>query len=226
IKVTVLQNKNWKTSLLLDKPTLFRGNYYEYNDEDKTTFPAGREYRWIDLRSLRLMSDRMQRMDNKGDTTTVIVKPDPSRASQRYIYYADLNGSYTIESLENINPFWQADYAYVHFSFFPPDNRPFEGKDVYLTGEITNYGEDNSGKMSFNQERGAYEKTLLLKQGFYNYIYTTIPANGSGYPDLSETEGNYWSTENTYIVLVYFRPFGARYDSVIGYTQVSSLFQK
>jgi hypothetical protein len=143
-----------------------------------------------------------------------------------YVYYKDLNGSFTIESLENINPFWQADYAYVHFTYFSPGNRALEGKDVFITGEMTNYGRDTSAKMIFNAERGAYEKTLFLKQGYYNYIYTTQPINGKGYPDFTETEGNYTNTENTYTILVYFRPFGARYDSVIGFTVISSLFQR
>jgi hypothetical protein len=226
IKVTVLQNNNWNTSLFLDRPTIFRGNYYEYSDDEKTSMPAGREFRWVDLRSLRLMSDRMLRMDNRGDTTKVFMKPDPPRVGMPYVYYKDLNGSYTIESIDNVNPFWQADYAYVHFTYFPPGNRAFEGKDVFIMGEMTNYGSDTSAKMVFNAERGAYEKTLFLKQGYYNYLYTTQPINGKGYPDFTETEGNYTNTENTYTILVYFRPFGARYDSVIGFAMVSSLFQK
>jgi hypothetical protein len=226
IKVAVLQNNNWNTSLFLDQPTIYRGNYYEYGDDEKTSMPAGREFRWVDLRSSRLISDRMLRMDNKGDTTFVFMKPDPPRAGMPYVYYKDLNGSFTIESIENINPFWQADYAYVHFTYFPPGNRALEGKDVIIMGEMTNYGSDTSAKMVFNAERGAYEKTLFLKQGYYNYIYTTQPINGKGYPDFTETEGNYTNTENTYTILVYFRPFGARYDSVVGYTIISSLFQR
>ena len=188
--------------------------------------PAGKEFRWIDLRSLRLMSDRMQEIDNKKDTTHVYVKPDPLRNQQVYVYYRDLNGSYTIETMESINPFWQGDYAWVHFSYFPPANRALEGSDIYLFGEFTNYGSDTSGKMSFNRERGAYEKTLFLKQGFYNYTYATQPVGKIGFPDFSWAEGNYYATENSYTVLVYYRPFGARSDEVIGYAQVNSVFQR
>jgi hypothetical protein len=45
-------------------------------------------------------------------------------------------------------------------------------------------------------------------------------------PSLENTEGNYWGTENSYMVLVYFRPFGARADELIGYTLVNSAFQR
>jgi len=227
LKVVALQNNNWRTALFLDKPTIYRGNYYEYSDEAYTAMPAGKEWRWIDLRSYRLLSDRMQRMDTKGDVTNVFVKPDATRTSQVYIYYRDFNGSYTIETLESINPFWQADYANVHFSFFPANNKAYEGSDVYLFGELTNYASDTSGRMIFNEERGAYEKTLFLKQGYYNYLYVTLPKNGApAYPDFSTTEGNYWATENAYTVLVYYRPFGARADELIGYTSLNSVFQK
>lgn len=226
IKVVVLQNNNWHTALSMDRPTLYRGNYYEYTDESLTSFPALKEFRWIDLRSFRLKSDRVQRIEGRGNTTDIYIKPETQRSSQAYVYYRDLNGSYTIEALENINPFWQGDFATVHFSYFPPNNRAIEGQDVYLFGELTNYGMDTSGKMSFNAEKGAYEKTLLLKQGYYNYLYATLPINKKGYPDFSVTEGNYWGTENSYTVLVYYRPFGARADELIGYSSLSSIFQR
>jgi hypothetical protein len=226
IKVVVLQNTNWQTSIYMDRPTIYRGNYYEYSDEAITALPAGKEFRWIDLRSLRLKSDRMQDIDNHGDTTVVYVKPDANRSSSTYIYYRDLNGAYTIEAMESINPFWQGDYAQVHFSYFPPGNRPIPGNDLYLFGEFTNYAADTTGKMAFNPDRGAYEKTLLLKQGYYNYAYVTLPPDGRGYPDFSVAEGNYYGTENSYTVLVYYRGFGSRADEVIGYAQLNSVFQR
>lgn len=227
LKVVVLQNNNWSTSLFIDRPTIYRGNYYEYNDEAITSLPAAKEWRWIDLRSFRLLSDRMQHLDAKSDTSQVVIKPDATRNGQAYVYYRDLNGSYTVETLENVNPFWQGDYGFVNFTYFPPGNRAFEGRDVYIFGELTNFGSDTSAKMIFNSERGAYEKTLFLKQGFYNYLYATLPVNNTRtLPDFSSTEGDYWGTENTYIVLVYYRPFGARADELIGITSLSSVFQR
>ncbi len=225
LKVVILQNNNWETALFIDRPTIFRGNYFEYNDEGLTAMPAGREFRWIDLRSLRLISDRMQHLDTRSDTVQVQVKPDPPRNSQAYIYYRDLNGSYTVENMENQNPFWQSDYALTHFSYFPPGNQPMEGSDVYIFGEFTNWASDTTSKMQFNNERGAYEKTMLLKQGYYNYAYVTKPVNGRGGIDFSQTEGDFWITENSYTVLVYMRPFGSRADELIGMTTTNTVFQ-
>ncbi len=226
LKVMILQNNNWQTAIALDRPTIYRGNYYEYSDESITAMPAGKEWRWIDLRSYRLKSDRMDDINTRGDTTEVYVKKEGSRNGQIYVYYRDVNGRFVIETLENINPFWQGEYGSVHFTYQPPGNRAFEGTDVYIFGELTNFAEDASGKMEFNQEKGVYEKTLFLKQGFYNYNYITQPKDKKGYPDFSVTEGNYWGTENTYTVLVYYRPFGARADELIGYAAANSAFSR
>jgi hypothetical protein len=225
IKVVVLQNQNWQTSLFMDRPTIFRGNYLEYSDESITGMVGLKEFRWLDLRSLRLLSDRMLRLDNKSDSVHVFVKPESTRTGQSYVYFRDLNGGFTIETYESINPFWQGDYAYTHFKYFPPNNRPYAGRDLYIFGEITNYGTDTSGLMHFNEETGAYEKTLLLKQGYYNYLYGLKP-RGNGPLDFQETEGNFWATENNYTVLVYYRPFGARADECIGYVTLNSVFQR
>lgn len=224
IKLVVLQNYSWQNAARVDKPTIFRGNYFEYND-DATTFQAGREWRWIDLRSLRLMSDRMARMTDSARQVHVYVKPDAERRSQVYIYYRDLNGLYTIENTDGNNPYWQSDYAWTHFTFVPPNNQAYPGKDIYLYGDLTNYKPDEKSKMTFNADKGVYEKAMFLKQGYYNYSYVTqdYRADPNNRFSFSSTEGNFNATENTYMVLVYYRPFGARADELIGYAQVNSL---
>ena len=82
--------------------------------------------------------------------------------------------------------------------------------------------------MDFNEAKGVYEKVLYLKQGYYNYSYVTLPdKKQTGTATLLEnTEGNYWGTENSYMILVYFRPFGARADELVGFTRVNSAFQR
>lgn len=227
VKVVLLQNYSWTTANYLLRPTIYRGNYFEYNDESTNSFPAGKEWRWIDLRSIRLMSERMQRLDKQPTRTDVYVKPDSERGQQIYYYYRDINGLYTIETTDNVNPFWQSDYVYTHFTFYPPNNQQYPGRDIYLFGELTNYAIDANSKMEFNAEKGAYEKTLSLKQGFYNYSYVTLSSKNSDEPvNFENTEGNYPSTENVYLILVYYRPFGGRSDELIGYTLLNSLLTR
>ena len=228
IKLVILQNNVWPTANYIMRPNIYRGNYFEYTDEAQTSFPAGKEWRYVNLLSFRLLSDRMLRIDNKPTRTDIYVKPDADRTQQVYFYYRDMNGSFTIENSDGYNPYWQADYAYVHFNYFPPGNQPYEGRDVHLFGELTQFGIDDSTRMQFNIERGAYEKTLLLKQGFYNYSYVTVSDKNKNTdrPVFDNTEGNYWGTENSYMVLVYYRSFGSRADELIGYARLNSAFQR
>ena len=72
---------------------------------------------------------------------------------QIYVYYRDLNGIYTIENSDGNNPYWQSDYGYVHFTYVPPGNQAYEGKDLYLFGELTNYTADDASRMVFNRRK-------------------------------------------------------------------------
>jgi len=227
LKVVMIQNNVWSGAVMVDRPTIYRGNYYEYSDENYTTFQAGKEWRWIDLRSLRLLSDRMTDISDSAGTTHVYVKADGERRQQVYVYYRDFNGIYTIENRDGYNPYWQADYAWTHFTYVPPGNRAYEGKSVYVFGELTNYTADENSRMQFNADKGVYEKALWLKQGYYNYSYVTLTDKRPVTKDVSleNTEGNYWGTENGYMILIYYRPFGARADELIGFTQLNSINQ-
>ena len=224
LKIRVVQNFVWPTSVFLDRPTIFRGNYFEYSG-DELSFPGGKEWRWINISSIRLMSDRMKDI-GKGDTRTdVYVQPDGERNQRVYVYYRDNNGLFSIENSDGNNPYWQGDYAYTHFTYIPPGNRPYAGRSVHIFGELTNYTTDENSKMIFNEEKGVYEKTLFLKQGFYNYSYVTVndQKRAGDMISFENTEGNYQATENTYMVLIYYRPFGARSDELIGFAKLNSL---
>jgi hypothetical protein len=226
-KVVVLQNYIWPTAAITNRPTIYRGNYYEYSD-DVTDFPAGREWRWVNLRSMRLMSDRVQKIVDTAKRIDIYVKPDAERKGQIYMYYSDLDGIYTIENEDANNPFWQSDYGYVHFTFIPPGNQPYAGRDVHIFGELTGYKADETSRMTFNSEKGVYEGTLYLKQGFYNYSYVTVDPKTQLVDrySLVNTEGNFNTTENNYTVLVYYRGFGSRADELIGYAQTNSVIAR
>ena len=49
--------------------------------------------------------------------------------------------------------------------------------------------------MVYNPASGKYEKTLLLKQGSYNYQYLFLPDGGSA-ASAGPIEGNYYETVN------------------------------
>ncbi len=223
IKVTLLQNMRWDNAITSMRPTFFSRRTLEYNTENEAVFPAGKEWRWLDLRSFRLQSDRVADARYSNKSTEIFVRPDMERLTQRFNFYRDFNGRFFLEPTESINPLWQSDYATVHFSFVPPGNTPFADKDIYLFGELTDYNLGDAAKMQYSADKGVYESTLFLKQGYYDYMYVTIDKNDAKRKaNFDTTEGNLWETENDYMILVYYRELAGRADRLIGFAKVNS----
>ena len=224
IKVSLLQNMRWDNAITTMRPTFFSRKVLEYNTENEAVFPAGKEWRWLDLRSFRLQSDRVADARYSNKSTEIFVRPDLERVTQRFNFYRDNNGRYFLEPTESINPLWQSDYATVHFSFVPPGNTPFADKDVFIFGGLNNYDLRDEAKMIYNSDKGVYETTLFLKQGYFDYGYVTIdkkdPKRRAGF-DI--TEGNLWESENEYMILVYYRELAGRADRLISVGRVNSL---
>jgi Domain of unknown function (DUF5103) len=221
VKVCVLQNNRWDNALTNLRPTFIRQNSLEYSSED-IIFPGGREWRWLDLRSFRLQSDRVATATYNPAGTEVYVKPDLDRSPQRLVYYRDNDGMFFNDISESVNYLWQADYANVHFSFLPAGNQPLINKEVYLFGELTNYGTNEKARMIYNGAKGMYETDLLLKNGYYDYSYVTTEKTYP-MPSFEFTEGNFWDTENSYTILIYYRSINGRVDELIGISHINSL---
>ena len=107
----------------------------------------------------------------------------------------------------------------VHFSL--AEEKLPEGDEVYVYGNYNNYALDEYNKMTWNDRDQVYETSFKFKQGFYNYKYVVLRADGT--LDEGAISGNFWQTENNYKVLVYYRDLGARYDRIIGFSEVSSV---
>ena len=231
IKLNVIQNFNYNDAQTIDAPTFIRDNKLEYNREGQLVFPAGKEARWLDLRSIRLVSDRIYKFETVNDQTIAYLKPDISRADMAYYTFNDLNGNYMIANTEALESDYQNDYAKVVFTYMPSGKLPFVGQNLYLQGALTNNLLDQKALMEFDAKLGLYQKTLLLKQGYYSYNYvlreaSVLKENTDDailtMDDYTETEGNHWETENNYSLFLYYRAPGARNDQIIGYVTISS----
>ena len=221
ITTCIMQN-NRTDNMQYNVPIAFlRGNLLEYDGERGGIFEAGKEYRWVDLRSFRFQSERIFSIDKNVQPNNIMVKPDGPRLAQRYLYYKDYNGWMNILTTENVNNWWQTDYANVTFTFVPEGNQPYGSKDIYLIGELTDNKINNYSKLIYNAAKGVYEKTLYLKQGMYDYAYVS-KNNTSKNTEATFTEGNYWETENDYTVFVYYRSYSERHDELVGITTINS----
>ncbi|MBI1782780.1 MAG: DUF5103 domain-containing protein, partial [Sphingobacteriales bacterium] len=116
------------------------------------------------------------------------------------------------------NPYWQGDYATVHFTYVPPLNQFIKDKELYIYGELTNYELNDNNRMQFNGEKGVYQASLFLKNGYYDFSYALKDKKGN----IELIDNNYWETENQYTILVYYRPFGGRADQLVGVSKLNS----
>jgi hypothetical protein len=227
VKMLIMQNQRWDNAITNIQPTFIRENSLEYDSENDCVFEAGNEYRWIDLRSFRFMSDRIANRTENGDKVDVYATIDATRNGERYVTYKDLNGASIITTTELVNNWWQTGYANVHFTYKPQKGLPYVGNDMYIVGDFTGNKIADENKMKFNMDLGVYEKTLYLKQGFYSYNYVTKDkTNKNAKATTLLTEGNDWQTENNYTVFIYYRSFIGRYDELVGYTTVNTRFGK
>lgn len=223
LKVVVLQNFRWDNAITNLQPTFMRGNIYEYSSDNNCVFPAGRDYRWVDLQSFRFQSERVDSANLNTNPFNVWLKPDPQRSQMRYMSYVDLNGFYEVRA-DVSNPWTQGDYANVHFTFVPQNINEFTNKDVYMIGElVSGYCDNALCRMDYNADKKIFEKTLLLKQGYYYYTYVTKTENEKKpVAETADTEGNFSETENTYTILVYYRSLSDRTDQLVSLVTIDS----
>ena len=213
IKVVVLQNGRWDTAIKDIPPMFVRPDELIYDHQDKIIFPAGKEFRSVDIRTFKSSTNSVYEIIKSYNQYDIVLRKDSSRQFISYLFYNDLNGKFVIQSFEERDGDLRGDYAHVLFTL---DESPaFEDHDVYIYGGLTDWRLQDKFKTVYNPLIGAYVGKVFLKQGFYDYIYVLADKKTKEI-DSTEFEGNWYETENDYTVIVYYQPFGARYAAVIG----------
>lgn len=212
LKVYVQQNNRTDNEAALVKPLSVQGNKLIYQHNPNLIFDGGNEYRSFEMTTVRHNGLNIENIEFHAPYYHVILKPDGMRSNRTYSYTEDINGRFYIRSLTGTDFDYESDYRIVHF--YLPCEKPFN-QDVYILSNAFNNIFDQRSKMEYNAVEKGYTKSVLLKEGYYNYLYVTRKDNNSpANPTL--IEGNYYETENEYRVLVYYRPIGGRYDQLIG----------
>ena len=220
LKTVVCQNYLFQGCLQNVKPIHVQDGEIDYSHPDAIIFEGINEFRLFDTRSIRQPGVGILSVDYQSGAYHVLLKPEESKLNQKYSYYADLNGNFVV-GLERSDKSWnEADYLWTYFTLKTPLGGE-TGKSVYLFGELTGWQLSPDNRMEYSYQRQAYEISLLLKQGAYSYRFV-VADNTTGAVDATYFEGSHFDTENSYMVLVYYRPMGSRYDRIIGYQTVSS----
>ena len=175
-----------------------------------------KEFRFFDARSLTYNGLNVSHIERNNKETNIMLAKDKSRFSQSYSKLNDFNGGYIIESkeLNVISPEISCDYVKVLFSLELEYNTP-KKEDIYIIGAFNNWDKTDENKMIPDSTSGMYHQSILLKQGFYNYLYFSATEK-----DPFCLEGYDFQTENIYEVLVYYKPPGTFYHKLVGYKMI------
>lgn len=214
VKVRVFQNRRLDNFVDGIKPTYISSGELEYVHNRELIFDAGNEYRRFEVTDPHTMGMNVESIVYDEPYYHVELYADsPSRS---YSNIRDENGRFYVNTLEGYGSTMEADYALVHFRL----NLPYrEGGNYYLLGDYWGNRFSDSNKLVYDSAREAYVTTQLMKFGVHNYQYVWLPM-GEQRALTDAVEGNYFNTENEYLILVYHRRFGSRYDKLIGVQRV------
>ncbi|MEO7907177.1 MAG: DUF5103 domain-containing protein [Saprospiraceae bacterium] len=230
---TLMQNGRWDNAIADLEPRTITGTILSFDYQDKIVFEAGKEFRNMDISSMKFRSENVLDIKEFKDGLSTILFEDEPRALKNYLWRRDLNGMYvpfnrdydrrgipedslasTINLVNRYNYREQhlgTEYTEVLVTLNMPDDVK---RDVYVVGGMTDWKMLPEYRMTYDERIDAYTGRLYLKQGYYNYAYA-VP-NELSKPDLAILEGSWYATENLYTILTYFRPRGGQYDQLVG----------
>ncbi|MBK0378352.1 type IX secretion system plug protein [Mucilaginibacter segetis] len=220
LRVFVMQNARPETGYMNTQPTYIRGNQLVYNDVNINDFSGRNEFRHFDTRSLKLNSEHISKI-YRDTANTVVLLTDPNRNLPNYILLYDNDGKFFIINQDGNDPRVDADYAHVYFTLAA--NKPETQGTPYIVGQFNDYKLDENSRMQYDAA-GRFYTHLFLKQGVYDYQYVWVD-NATQRASDTALEGNYFETENEYQVLVYYRPPGARWEELVGYSFLNTAKQ-
>ncbi len=221
VYATILQNGRWDNAKTNLKADFIGNNELKYNSlSDANIFDGGNEFRYFDMKSIHYQSEFIRKIEYTSPNYNVFLTPSESREFKPYFFWKDFNGKYYIAIQEGKRFDTDADYLYVYFTLVSKQMIP--GGNIYVSGGLNNWVLDKNNLMTYNQARGEYECTMLLKQGWYNYEYVLLN-DKSKEATSSVIEGSHYQTENDYQVFIYYRNPASRYDRVIGSVTTNTL---
>jgi hypothetical protein len=216
IEVFMLQNHRWDTALKGIKPGFVRGDNIELGIASRNEFPAGKEFRIVDLRSAEYRGEGVHSLETRNGIKHALVHLDQNRYWKNYHTYDDINGQYVLDNADRGGAM-HSEYMNVYFNI--ELERPLLDGDIYIVGAFNDWQLKEENRLVYDSFRNLYSTDFLLRQGFYDYIYAVKTDDGVDY---SVLEGDWFETRNEYTILVYYSEFGSRFDRLIGVGNLAS----
>lgn len=215
ISIDIFQNGRENIALRGVTPNFLGQKSVKFNYLEKILFSGLRHFRFLDIRTTRVKTYNVRSIQAGEEYVDVLLHTEESRKFQPHFFRRDLNGYFDIENLDSPNnPHTNAEYVRVLFSYLEPNYHP--GNELHVIGKFNDFRMDSTSIMDYHYETQTFTKKMLLKQGFYNYLYAyKDPVTGKAVT--TETEGGRFETHNLYTILVYYRSPVGRHDELIGY---------
>ncbi len=219
LTVILRQNDRNDGSQKIVKPVFVRKDELVFDNNQEYVFSGNNEFHYFDLKSFRYQSIYIRSIENVDEETIVTLSSGKVRQFDPYIYRRDNNGISVISVDERKEPTTEADYAHVVFTL-PFENELKHG-EMYVYGAFNNWECNENNRMVYDHNLGVYQKSIYLKQGYYNYVYALME-NGKDVPNINYIEGSHWQTENNYTIYVYYHDIEKNYDRLIGFKTLNS----
>ena len=214
IKPYVYQNGRTDNYVSALKPTHLATGRVEYTHNTQLIFPGGNEYRRFEVINMHYATQGVDKITYFEPYFHAALIPDVQR--RHYSFDADHDGRYLVRYNLADDADIEADYLFVHFRLDMPRRT---GGKLYLTGDFTYNDFTPTYEAVYNEVERAYEATVMLKQGAYDFQYLWVP-DGSSRGLTAPVEGDSYEAENEYQVYIYHRPFGGRYDRLVAAQQI------
>lgn len=216
--LVVRQNGRTDNAAILRQPTFVESKRLRYINHPSLVFEGGNEYRHFDAYSAYYAGTGIERIAYDNRDYHVLLFPDEPREGV-YMHEYDVDGQYRVNAERTTDPDTEAEYMWVHWLFVC--EQPWFDGAVYVCGDLFDNEMSLRNRMQYDTEQGAYYLTSLMKQGGYDYQYRFLP-KGERAASTLRTDGAYWQTQNEYTIYVFYRPFGARADQLVGLQRLSS----
>ncbi len=213
VHAVLLQNNRWDNGVKTVRPKFVSDKELVFDYDQATSFPAGNEFRMLDLKSTRYLTSQVQNIIRDTVPFIAALMPDQMRADFPYSQYQDINGAYIIRNEDGFTPQTDADYLNTYFRV--PAAKVVSFANMYVVGEFNQWQCNENSLLRYDYKSKSYINKQLLKQGYYNYQIVLL-GGALKQPDAAFVEGNFFQTENDYTVILYHKDFSLNYDRAIG----------
>lgn len=215
LRLLVQQNNRRDSQRWLTAPSRMQAGRAFYEHNPQLIFEAGNNWYRFEYTDHRYATLGIDHLEYHAPFYYVYLNMVKAAPHASYRYDRDQHGRYLVHALHVSDIDTEAEYFKAMFVLDAPST--LDGRGIYLLGEFTDQVIGESTRMIYDPDGGVFCREVMLKQGSYNYQYVMPEGEQLTTRFIA---GNHYETPNEYEIWVYYRPFGARYDRLLGVAKI------